>query len=102
MNELGFGIFNEFWNEHPNHLPLMGLNNDNDEPKEWNLNKSLERLDLICDNNNEKLIIEGIHKLLSNDNWRPHLVSILASFKIEPKEQKKLIPNFWKRLEKGS
>ncbi len=102
MSELDFGIFKEFWNGHPNHLPLMGLHNDNDEPKEWNLNKSLERLDLICDNNSEELIIKGIHNLLRNENWRPHLVGILASFKISPEEQKKLIPNFWARLEKGS
>jgi len=102
MSELDFGIFKEFWNGHPNHLPLMGLHNDNDEPKEWNLNKSLERLDLICDGNNEESIIEGIYKLLNSEDWRPHLVGILASFKISPDQQKKLIPNFWTRLEKGS
>lgn len=102
MSELNFGIFNEFWNGHPNHLPLMGLHNDNDEPKEWNLNKSLDRLDLICDENSRELIIEGIHKLLNNEDWRPHLVAILASFKLSADDQQRLIPEFWKRLENGS
>lgn len=102
MSGLDFGIFKEFWNGHPNHLPLMGLHNDNDEPKEWNLNKSLDRLDLICDENSKELIIEGIHKLLNNEDWRPHLVAILVSFKISTDEQQRLIPEFWKRLEKGS
>ncbi len=91
MSELDFGIFKEFWNGNPNHLPLMGLHNDNDEPKEWNLNKSLDRLDLICDENSKELIIEGIHKLLNNEDWRPHLVAILASF-ISTDEQQGLIP----------
>jgi hypothetical protein len=102
MSELDFGIFKGFWNGHPNHLPLMGLNNDNNQPAEWNLNKSLERLDLICDENDQELIIEGIHKLLKNEDWRPHLVAIMASFKLSPEEQQKLIPNLWIRLEKGS
>ncbi|WP_346883254.1 hypothetical protein [uncultured Algibacter sp.] len=102
MSELDFGIFKDFWNGHPNHLPLMGLNNDNNQPAEWNLNKSLERLDLICDNNDQELIINGIHKLLNNQDWRPHLVAILVSFKLTPTEQIKLIPELWTRLEKGS
>ncbi len=102
MSELDFGIFKDFWNGYPNHLPLMGLHNDNNEPSEWNLNKSLERLDIICDGNDRQLIIEGIHKLLDNEDWRPHLVAIMASFKLTPKEQNELIPELWIRLEKGS
>ena len=66
MNEKpDYGVFNDFWNGHPNHLPLMNLHIDNNQPTEWNLNKSLERLDLICDNNEQELIVEGIHKLLN-------------------------------------
>jgi len=103
MNEKpDYGVFNDFWNGHPNHLPLMNLHIDNNQPTEWNLNKSLERLDLICDNNEQELIVEGIHKLLNDENWRPHLVAIMASFKLTPSEQKKLIPELWARLEKGS
>lgn len=102
MSELDFGIFKDFWNGHPNHLPLMGLHNDNDQPSEWNLNKSLERLDVICDRNDQEFIIEGIYKLLNDEDWRPHLVAIMASFKLTPEEQKKLIPELWNRLGKGS
>jgi|8_EtaG_2_1085327.scaffolds.fasta_scaffold14715_3 hypothetical protein len=102
MSELDFGIFKDFWDGHPNHLPLMGLHNNNNEPAEWNLNKSLERLDFICDGNTQELIIEGIHKLLNNEDWRPQLVAILASFKLTQTEQIKLIPELWNRLEKGS
>ncbi len=102
MSELDFGIFKDFWNGHPNHLPLMGLQNDNDEPAEWNLNKSLERLDIICDESNQELIIDGIQKLLNNEDWRPHLVAIMASFKLAKTEQSKLIPELWNRLGKGS
>ena len=102
MSALDFGIFKDFWNGHPNHLPFLGLRKDNDHPAEWNLNKSLERLDFISDQNDQETIVEGLQKLLVSENWRAHLVAIMASFKLTPMEQKKLIPELWTRLEKGS
>ena len=102
MSELDLGIFAEFWGDHPNHLPFLGFNEGSDESEEWNLTKSLERLDHICDNSSEKLIVEGIKKLLVSMNWRPHLVAIFASFKISKSEQEMLVPDFWKRLENVS
>lgn len=102
MSELDYGVFRDFWNGHPNHLPLMGLHEYKGESSRWNLTKSLERLDLICDSHSKELIVEGIHKLLYSENWRPHLVAILASFKLPTSEQKRLVPDFWLLLEKGS
>ncbi len=102
MSQLNYGIFNDFWNDFPNHLPLLGLHIDDDEPKEWNLTKSLERLDFICDNNDEETIKNDIIKLLNDENWRPHLVAILASFKLSKKKQLGLIDIMWNRIEKGS
>lgn len=102
MSKLDFGVFKDFWNGHPNHLPLLRLRIQNNEAGDWNLGKSLDILDLISENHHQDLVFEGIHKLLNNEDWRPHLVATLASFKLSPDNQQKLIPSFWNRLEKGS
>jgi len=102
MNEKGFGIFSDFWDGFPYHLPLLNLHIDKNEINQGKLNKGLERLDLICFNKNQDLVINGIQELLSSENWRPHLVAILASFKLSVNKQKELIPDFWNRLERDS
>lgn len=99
---MNLGIFQEFWDGHPNHMPFLGLHDDNDLPSEWNLNLSLKKLDLLCNKHTSRELIEGILTLLMNEDWRPHLVGIIASFKLPSGIQKELIPNFWDRLEKGS
>ena len=101
MGQLDYGIFNEFWNGYPNHLPFLNFI-EGDENSEWNLTKSMERLDLICDQNSSDLILEGILKMIKSENWRPHLIAILAALKLTNDSQQKLIYIFWKRLAKGS
>lgn len=99
---IDLGIFKEFWNEHPNHLPFLNLNSQDSEDSECNLIKSIQRLDLLCNNHSETEVEDGIEKLLNEENWRPHLVGILASFKLPLDRQQIFIPMFWERLEKGS
>ncbi len=39
-----FGIFNSFWDDHPNHLPLLGLSINSSNTERINLDKSLKKL----------------------------------------------------------
>ncbi|WP_417559023.1 hypothetical protein [Mesoflavibacter zeaxanthinifaciens] len=97
-----FGVFNDFWNGHPNHLPLMNLYDIPNPPKEWNLTKSIDRLDNIVSKNSINDIIDGIRLLLKNEDWRPHLVAALATLKIDKNRQSELKTDLWNRLKTGS
>ncbi|MEO1049930.1 MAG: hypothetical protein AAFX87_04875 [Bacteroidota bacterium] len=102
MNDQGLGIFNEFWDGHPNHLPLLRLKGLNSQVSDLSLTKSLQRLDHLCSQHSKSKVVEGIQKMLQSENWRLHLVAILASFKLPEKEQQDLISDLWIRLQKGS
>jgi hypothetical protein len=102
MSEPNFGIFNDFWDGHPNHLPFMNLYDIPNPPKEWNLIKSIERLDFIISKNATESIIDGIKLLLKSEDWRPHLVASLATLKVNKDEQSKLKIDLWNRLNCGS
>ncbi len=97
-----FGVFNDFWNGHPNHLPLMNLYDIPNPPKEWNLTKSIHRLDYIISKNSSDDIVSGIRFLLKNEDWRPHLVAALATLKIDKNRQFELKVDLWNRLKNGS
>lgn len=97
-----FGIFNDFWDGHPNHLPLMNLYDIPNPPKEWNLSKSINRLDYITSNSSNKELVDGIKLLLKSEDWRPHLVASLATLKIDKKLQSELKIDLWNRLKSGS
>ena len=97
-----FGIFNNFWNGQPNHLPLLNLYEIPNPSKEWNLNKSIELLDSIVSKSSEKEVVDGIRLLLKNQDWRPHLVASLATLKIDKKHQYEVKTDLWNRLKSGS
>lgn len=97
-----FGVFNDFWNGHPNHLPLMNLYDIPNPPKEWNLTKSVDRLDYIISKNSSNDIVDGIRLLLKNEDWRTHLVASLATLKIDRKLQSEIKTDLWNRLKSGS
>ncbi|WP_405368432.1 hypothetical protein [Nonlabens sp. Asnod2-A12] len=99
---LNFGIFNDFWNGHPNHLPFLNLYEIPNPPKEWNLNKSIDILDCIVSENSGKEVVDGIKLLLKSQDWRPHLVASLATLKIDKKHQHDVIKDLWNRLKSGS
>ena len=102
MGQPNFGVFNIFWNGQPNHLPLMTLQYDNDEPKEWNLKKSLSLIESIVSENATENILTGVVALLDNEDWRAHVVAILSIAKLQPDIRTELIDNLWLRLGKGS
>ena len=102
MSSLNFGVFNEFWNGYPNHLPFMNLYDVANPPSEWNLTKSIDRLDYIIFKNSIHDIVDGIRLLLSNENWRPHLVACLATLKVDKERQSQIKVYLWNRLQSGS
>jgi|GEM_PF-1038335 len=102
MSKPNFGVFIDFWNGHPNHLPFLNLRESNNEPKDWNLKKSIELIDEIMLKNTEESIIESIELLLNSENWRPHLVALMAIFKLKEVKQQKHIKLLWERLARGS
>ncbi len=97
-----FGVFDDFWNGHPNHLPFMNLYNIPNPPKEWNLTMSIDRLDSIISKNSSSEIVDGIRLLLKNEDWRPHLVAALSTLKVEKKIQSEIKTDLWNRLKSGS
>lgn len=97
-----YGVFADFWNGQPNHLPLLNLFDPPNLPAEWSLTKSLDRLDSILSTKSAKSVRQGIHLLLKSDNWRPHLVAAVAILKVGKEEKTKLKGTLWKRLNQGS
>ena len=97
-----FGVFKEFWNGQPHHLPFLNLYEPEGGSEEWNLQTSLNRLDELISSNKAEFLIEGVELLLKSEDWRPHLVAALASLKMKPVDRKLPIERLWERLGKGS
>lgn len=102
MSKLNYGVFGEFWDGHPNHLPFLHLREIPEPPSEFNLAKSIDILDLIISTNSEASVTSGINLLLASENWRPHLVAALAVLKINKVNQSAHVPALWDRLQHQS
>lgn len=92
------GVFDSFWDNQPNHLPLLRLRTDMSEPKEFNLKKSIQLIDQILDNQTPDEIYVDLVRMLADKNWRPHLVAFVTVLKLDPPEQQKYIGHLWKCL----
>lgn len=95
---LKFGIFDPFWDNQPNHLPLLSLRVSIPEHKPFNLRKSLRLIDEIISKNSSDDIYRDINLMLSDRNWRLHLVSCVTILKLDTSDQLKFIGFLWKRL----
>lgn len=93
-----FGIFDSFWDNQPNHLPLLNLRIDLSDTETFNLGKSLKRIDIIISNNSTDDIYNEARLMLSDLNWRLHLVAFITILKLDKPEQQKFIGYLWKRL----
>ncbi|AUC16530.1 hypothetical protein BTO06_15840 [Tenacibaculum sp. SZ-18] len=93
-----FGIFDKFWDNQPNHLPLLNLKIDLSDTETFNLGKSLKLIDGIISENEIHDIYNDTRKLLTELNWRLHLVALITILKLEKSEQQKFIGFLWKRL----
>lgn len=93
-----FGIFDKFWDNQPNHLPLLNLSIDLSETETFNLGKSLKLIDEIISKNQIEDIYNDTRKMLDELNWRLHLVAFITILKLDKPEQQKFIGFLWKRL----
>ena len=93
-----FGIFDKFWDNQPNHLPLLNLRVDLLETDIFNLGKSLKLIDEIISENQIDDIYNDTRKMLTELNWRLHLVAFITILKLDKSEQQKFIGLLWKRL----
>ncbi|WP_108801934.1 hypothetical protein [Aquimarina sp. Aq107] len=93
-----FGIFDSFWDNQPNHLPLLNLRIDLSDTETFNLGKSLKLLDQIISNSTIEEIYNDTLAMLAELNWRLHLVALITILKLEKSEQQKFIDFLWKRL----
>ena len=93
-----FGVFDNFWDNQPNHLPFLNLRIDLSDTETFNLGKSLKLLDEIISNSSIEEIYDDTKALLADLNWRLHLVAFVAILKLEKSEQQKFIGFLWKRL----
>jgi len=91
-------IFDAFWDNQPNHLPLLHLRIDVSDTKTINLGKSVRLIDTIIAENSSEVIYEDIRVMLADANWRVHLVSFISILKLKKTEQLKYIGFLWKRL----
>ncbi len=96
------GIFRNFWDGQPNHLPFLSLRSYPDEPKEFNLKLSISKLESILESNSEESIKESIQLLLLNEDWRSHLVASIALLTLKQASRKNLTSYFWQRINNGS
>lgn len=97
-----FGIFEKFWNGHPNHLPFLYLTQTKDNSIEWNLEINLNLVNNILKNRAIDSIIEGLKLLLQNDNWRPHLLALISILQLRTDIRNKFVGLLWHRLGKSS
>lgn len=97
-----FGVFNSFWDEHPNHLPFLNLRESLDDPKEWNLQISIAKLYSILKAHSDGDINEGIRQLLKSDDWRPHIVALISILSFDSQRRNEFIDLLWDRLSRGS
>ncbi|RKR08778.1 hypothetical protein C8C82_0662 [Flavobacterium sp. 81] len=96
------GIFKNFWDGQPNHLPFLNLISYAEEPKEFNLKLSISKLESILENSSEESIIESIKLLLEYEDWRLHLVASMALLNLKQTTRKNITSYFWQRINKGS
>ena len=93
-----FGTFDNFWDNQPNHLPLLSLRIDLSDTENFNLGKSLKLIDEIISENSSEAIYNDKKIMLAELNWRPHLVAFITILKLEKSDQQKFIGYLWKRL----
>ncbi len=93
-----FGIFDKFWDNQPNHLPLLNLIVDLSDTETFNLGKSLKLIDGIISKYQIDDIYNDTRKMLTELNWRLHLVAFITILKLDKSEQQKFIEFLWKRL----
>lgn len=100
---MNIGIFSNFWDGKPNHLPLLSLvEMPYDDSQTFNVKISFLILESILETNTEESIQEGIKLLLENEDWRTHLVATVSLLAIKQSKRENLIDLFWKRLSQGS
>ncbi len=92
------GIFKNFWDNQPNHLPFLNLIIDLSDTKTFNLGKSLRLVDKIISESSTEDIYNDTKSMLTELNWRPHLVAFITILKLEKIDQQKFIGYLWKRL----
>lgn len=96
------GIFKNFWDGQPNHLPFLSLVSFAEESKDFSLKLSISKLEFILENSSEELITNSIKLLLSYEDWRLHLIASMALLNLRQSTRKNLAPYFWERINKGS
>ncbi|OHT47275.1 hypothetical protein [Flavobacterium tructae] len=100
---MNLGIFKDFWDGHPNHLPFLSLVElTSDESQSFNLKLSFSKLEAILETNSEQKISDGIRLLLEQENWRAHLVASVSLLLISQAKRDRLINLYWERLSRGS
>lgn len=95
-------IFDVFWDNQPNHLPLLNLRIGLYNSDTFNLGKSLKLIDKIITNNSADAIYSDLDLMLAHSNWRLHLVAFIAILNLDKSEQEKFLGILWKRLCNGT
>lgn len=100
---MDLGIFKDFWDGNPNHLPFLSLVElPGDETQSFNLRLSISKLEAILQSNSEHEIKQGIKLLLDQEDWRFHLVASISLLLIKESRRGDLFDLIWERLSKGS
>jgi hypothetical protein len=97
-----FGVFNNFWDGHPNHLPFLNLRESKDDPKEWNLQTSITKLYSILKSHSDGDVNEGIKQLIDSEDWRPHIVASISILSFDSTRRDEFVGLLWDRLSRGS
>jgi hypothetical protein len=97
-----FGVFNNFWDGHPNHLPFLNLRESKGDPKEWNLATSISKLYSILNSHSDLDVNEGIRQLIKSEDWRPHIVALISILSFDSQRRNEFIDLLWDRLSNGS
>ncbi|MCL9806891.1 hypothetical protein NAT51_15250 [Flavobacterium amniphilum] len=96
------GIYRNFWDGQPNHLPFLSFRSSSDEPKEFNLKLSITKLEAILRKNPVSIVKKDLQLLLNDENWRLHIVASIVLLMLKKENSQDISDLFWQRIEKGS
>jgi hypothetical protein len=98
----GTPVFEPFWKGRLYYLTFLHLTDRKNDDGQSALDEALQALYTILESNPRKEIDGGIHSLLTELDWRAHLVALISLLALKPANHRFQFEMLWQRIHKGS
>lgn len=98
----GKPVFEPFWKGRLHYLTFLHLADRKDNDGHSALDSALNVLYSVLESNPRKEIDAGIHSLLTEPDWRAHLVALISLLALKPANDRVQLEMLWQRLYQGS